>query len=217
MGAIDLEAARTGLLSQLSREIWDRKVLGAMGKAPRELFVSGVDQHLAYANIPLPIGSGQTISQPFIVALMTQSLYLVGTERVLEIGTGSGYQTAVLAELAGEVVSLDRNEDLAMVARRRLALLGYSNVEIHLSDGSLGWPLGAPYQGIMVTAGAPRVPKPLLDQLDDGGRLVVPVGSRYEQDLLLLVRRGDRLERRSLGACRFVPLIGEDAWPEGQP
>ncbi|MDO8690520.1 MAG: protein-L-isoaspartate(D-aspartate) O-methyltransferase [Dehalococcoidia bacterium] len=213
---MDLEAARGELLRQLSREIWDRRVLTAMGQAPRDLFVGGDDQHLAYANIPLPIGSGQTISQPFIVALMTQSLYLVGTERVLEIGTGSGYQTAVLAELAREVVSVERNGELAESARRRLAILGYTNVEIHLTDGSLGWPAGAPYQGIMVTAGAPHVPQPLLDQLDDGGRLVIPVGSRYEQDLLLLVRRGDRLERRSLGACRFVPLTGEEAWPDVQ-
>ncbi|MDP2662771.1 MAG: protein-L-isoaspartate(D-aspartate) O-methyltransferase [Dehalococcoidia bacterium] len=213
---MDLEAARAELLRQLSREIWDRRVLTAMGQAPREFFVGGDDQHLAYANIPLPIASGQTISQPFIVALMTQSLYLAGTERVLEIGTGSGYQTAILAELAREVVSVERNGDLAEAARRRLALLGYVNVEIHLSNGSLGWPAGAPYQGIMVTAGAPHVPQPLLDQLDDGGRLVIPVGTRNEQDLLLLVRRGDRLERRSLGACRFVPLTGEEAWPEGQ-
>ncbi len=209
---MDLEKARADLLQQLGREIWDRRVLDAIGKVRREVFVEPGDQHLAYANIPLPIGNGQTISQPFIVALMTQSLYLLGTEKVLEVGTGSGYQTAILAELARKVVSVERYGDLAVIARQRISFLGYSNVEIHLSDGTLGWAPGTPYQGIIVTAGAPRVPKALLDQLDDGGRLVIPVGSRFDQDLLLLIKRGSSLERHNLGPCRFVPLTGEAGW-----
>lgn len=187
-----------------------------MRRVPRELFVEPGDQHLAYSNIPLPIAHGQTISQPYIVALMTQSLYLRGTEKVLEIGTGSGYQTAIIAELARYVISLERQEGLAERARQRLALLGYHDVEIIVGDGTLGWPAGAPYQGIIVTAGAPRVPQALLEQLDDGGRLVIPVGTRFDQELLLLTRRGDRLEERNLGLCRFVPLTGEEGWFAGQ-
>lgn len=212
---MDLEAARADLLRQLSREIWDRRVLGAMAKVPRELFVEAGDQHLAYSNIPLPIAYGQTISQPFIVALMTQSLYLRGTEKVLEIGTGSGYQTAILAELARHVVSIERREGLAETARQRLTLLGCTNVEVHVGDGTKGWPDSKPYQGIIVTAGAPRVPQALLDQLGDGGRLVIPVGTRFDQELVLLTRRGDKLEERQLGPCRFVPLTGEAGWFEG--
>ena len=207
-----LEEARVELLRRLGEEIWDRRVLQAMELVPRELFVEPADQHLAYANIPLPIAHGQTISQPYIVALMTQALYLLGTEKVLEVGTGSGYQTAILAELARSVVSIERYEHLAETARQRLKLLDYTNVEGHVGDGTLGWPQGAPYQGIIVTAGAPRVPEELLSQLEDAGRLVIPVGSRFDQDLLLLVKRGDVTEQHNLGACRFVPLTGQAGW-----
>ncbi len=209
---MNLEEARSERLRRLTEEIWDRQVLQAMARVPRELFVEPVDQHLAYANIPLPIAHGQTISQPYIVALMTQALYLQGTEKVLEIGTGSGYQTAILAELARQVVSVERFEYLAERARQRLSLLGYTNVEVHVSNGTLGWPQSAPYRAIIVTAGAPRVPQELLSQLDDGGRLVIPVGSRFDQDLLLVIKRGDVLEQRNLGPCRFVPLTGQAGW-----
>jgi len=216
---MNLEEARAELLRGLRGEIWDRRVLQAMERVPRELFVEPGDQHLAYANIPLPIAYGQTISQPYIVALMTQALFLRGKEKVLEIGTGTGYQTAILAELSRQVVSVERFETLAERARQRLKLLDYDNVEVHVGNGTLGWPQDAPYQAIIVTAGAPRVPQELLDQMDDGGRLVIPVGSRFDQDLLLLVRRGDELERHNLGACRFVPLTGQAGWSDqgGQP
>ena len=216
---MNLEEARAELLRGLRGEIWDRRVLQAMERVPRELFVEPGDQHLAYANIPLPIAHGQTISQPYIVALMTQALFLRGKEKVLEIGTGTGYQTAILAELSRQVVSVERFETLAERARQRLKLLGYANVEVHVGNGTLGWPQDAPYQAIIVTAGAPRVPQELLDQMDDGGRLVIPVGSRFDQELLLLVRRGDELERHNLGACRFVPLTGQAGWSDqgGQP
>lgn len=209
---MNLEEARVELLRRLGAEIWDRRVLEAMGRVPRELFVEPGDQQLSYANIPLPIAEGQTISQPYIVALMTQALYLLGTEKVLEIGTGSGYQTAILAELARQVVSVERYEYLAERARHRLGLLGYGNVEVYVGDGTLGWPESAPYQAIIVTAGAPRVPRELLSQLDDGGRLVIPVGSRFDQNLLLVIKRGHTLEERNLGPCRFVPLTGEAGW-----
>jgi protein-L-isoaspartate(D-aspartate) O-methyltransferase len=211
---MNLETARAELFKRLRQEIHDHAVLEAMARIPRELFVPSADQHLAYADIPLPIGQGQTISQPFIVALMTQALELVGGERVLEVGTGSGYQTALLAELAGHVVSVERYESLAEEARRRLDTLGYRNVEIHVGNGSLGWSPGSPYDAIIVTAGAPSLPQELLDQLKDGGRLVIPVGSRYDQELFQVVKRGDRLEKRSLGLCRFVPLTGRAGWPE---
>ncbi|MDP2728269.1 MAG: protein-L-isoaspartate(D-aspartate) O-methyltransferase [Dehalococcoidia bacterium] len=211
---MNLEEGRAELLRHLGEEIWDRRVLQAMERVPRELFVEPEDRHLAYANIPLPIGYGQTVSQPYIVALMTQSLHLLGTERVLEVGTGSGYQTAVLAQMASHVVSIERFEALAERARQHISLLGYTNVEIYLGDGSMGWPPGAPYQAIIVTAGAPRAPQELVDQLDDHGRLVIPVGSRFDQDLLLLIKREHTLERQNLGPCRFVPLTGEAGWSE---
>ena len=211
---MDLDEARKALMRQLMDEIWDRRVIQSMERVPRELFVEPGDLHQAYANIPLPIAQGQTISQPFIVALMTQALSLKGHEEVLEIGTGSGYQLAILAELSRHVVSVERFKLLAEQAGQRLKLLGYTNVEIHLGNGTLGWPQGAPYQAIMVTAGAPRVPQELLDQLDDGGRLVIPVGSRFDQDLLLLTKKGDALVQSNLGPCRFVPLTGKAGWSD---
>lgn len=213
---MDLDTARDDLLRRLGKEIWDRQVLQAIGKVPRESFVPLESRHLAYANVPLLIAHGQTISQPSIVALMTQSLHLRGTERVLEIGTGSGYQTAILAELARLVISVERFEGLAETTRERLTSLGYTNVEVHVGDGTLGWPGGAPYDAIIVTAGAPRIPESLLDQLDAGGRLVIPVGTRFDQDLLVLTRRGASFERRNLGPCRFVPLTGKAGWSEGE-
>lgn len=198
----------------MSREITDQKVLDVMERVPRELFVPLNSRHLAYEDIPLPIAEGQTISQPFIVALMTQELELTGTEKVLELGTGSGYQCAILAELARWVISVERRPKLADSAKVLLEKLGYRNVEIHVAAQTPGWSQGAPYDGIIVTAGAPSVPQALLDQLAEGGRLIIPVGSRYEQELVKVIRKGGTVTYKNLGACRFVPLIGESAWKE---
>jgi len=209
---MDMADARAKLIQQLTYEIRDQKVLEVMGRIPRELFVPPSSQHLAYENIPLPIEMGQTISQPLIVGVMTEALELKGTEKVLEVGTGSGYQAVILAELAHWVVSVERHEKLAERARAVLALLGIKNVDIHLAEETLGWQKEAPYDAIIVTAGAPDVPQQLLDQLDIGGRLVVPVGSPFEQDLIKVVKRKMELVRTNLGPCRFVPLIGEGGW-----
>lgn len=211
---MDLESARTRLLESLSHEIGDKRVLASMAHVRRELFVPPDNYHLSYEDMPLSIGFGQTISQPFIVALMTQALELKGDEKVLEIGTGSGYQTAILAELAGYVVSVERISHLVESARRILEGLGYRNGEIHLSVEGLGWPTGAPYNAIIVTAGAPRVPDILLEQLGLGGRLVIPVGSRWEQNLLKITKKKKGNLVEDLGGCRFVPMIGKGAWTE---
>ena len=210
-----LEAARARLLEHLKREIHDKRVLSAMACVPRERFVPSDSYYAAYEDMPLSIGFGQTISQPFIVALMTQALRLRGTEKVLELGTGSGYQTAILARLAKWVVSIERVPQLAESATRVLRDLGYTNFEIHTSGDMLGWPDGAPYDAIIVTAGAPRIPDVLLEQLALGGRMVIPVGSKWEQDLLRVTKskKGNVVE--NLGGCRFVPLIGKGAWEEG--
>ncbi len=186
-----------------------------MQKVRRELFVPSQSEHLAYADRPLPIGEGQTISQPYIVALMTQALKITPGMKVLEIGTGSGYQTAVLAELAAYVVSLERRRSLADRARLRLAALNYRNVEVHHADGALGWPHSAPYDAIIVTAGSPRVPENLIEQLANHGRMVVPVGSLRFQSLRLVEKHTGQIQIFDLGACRFVPLVGEGAWQEG--
>jgi len=212
--AMDMEAARLRLMQQLAHEIKDRKVLDVMSRIPRELFVPPSSQHSAYENIPLPIEMGQTISQPFIVALMTEALELKGDEKVLEVGTGSGYQTAILCEMARCVVTVERHQKLLDRAKEVLTMLGCTNVEFHLSGKTLGWPEGAPYDAIIVTAGAPRVPQELLDQMTVGGRLVIPVGSRFEQDLLKVVKLETGLMSTNLGGCRFVPLVGEGAWEE---
>ena len=209
-----LDAARARLIGHLSQEISDKRVLSAMARVPRELFVLLDNYHAAYEDMPLGIGFGQTISQPFIVALMTQALELKGDEKVLELGTGSGYQTAILAGLAKWVVSIERIPQLAESARQVLGKLGYTNIEIHATAESLGWPDGAPYDAIIVTAGAPCVPDALLEQLTLGGRLVIPVGSRWEQDLLKVTRRKKGNKVESLGGCRFVPLVGKGAWEE---
>ena len=164
--------------------------------------------------MPLSIGFGQTISQPFIVALMTQTLELKGSEKVLEIGTGSGYQTAILAEMAKRVVSVERIPQLVESARQAIGKLGYTNIEIHIVEDALGWPAGAPYDAAIVTAGAPRVPDALVEQLTLGGRLVIPVGSRWEQELVKVTRKKRKNVIENLGGCRFVPLIAKDAWGE---
>ncbi len=196
-----------------ARGVSDHRVLAAMGKVQRHEFVADNQLASAYGDHPLPIGEGQTISQPYMVASMTESLGLDGSERVLEIGTGSGYQAAVLAELAREVISIERIESLATRARTRIDNLGYKNVAVIVADGTLGWPDQAPYQGILVTAGAPSVPKTLLEQLDIGGKLVIPVGKRQTQLVEIHTRTGpDSYDTRQETACRFVDLIGKHGW-----
>jgi len=209
----DLERAKENLLEHLGREITDKRVIEAMHRVPREAFVPAEQHDFAYEDHPLSIGFGQTISQPFIVALMVQSLELKGEEKVLELGTGSGYEAAILAELAKKVVSVEYVPELAESARQVLDRLGYANVEVHTAGRTLGWPEGAPYDAIIVSAGAPSVPEVLLAQLAWDGRLVIPVGSRWQQELLKVtrLRKGNRTE--NLGGCYFVPLIGEGAWP----
>ena len=202
------------LLAELRRQgIADERVLAALARVPRERFVSPDLARQAWENAALPIGEGQTISQPYVVARMTEALALTGGERVLEIGTGSGYQTAVLAELGATVVSVERHAPLARAAARLLADLGH-DVAIHVGDGSLGWPPDAPYDRILVAAAAPRVPAPLLEQLStDGGRLVLPVGPAADQDLVAVERRGPETVESRIGPVRFVPLIGRAGWP----
>jgi len=208
----DLERARENLLRYLDHEIADKRVVEAMRRVPRDAFVSPEQHHAAYDDRPLAIGFGQTISQPFIVALMVQALELKQSERVLELGTGSGYEAAILAELAQQVVTVEHVPELAESAKQVLDKLGYSNVEIHVAGKTLGWPAGAPYDAIIVSAGAPSVPKVLLEQLAWGGRLVIPVGSRWQQDLLKVTKLKKRNRIENLGGCYFVPLIGEGAW-----
>jgi protein-L-isoaspartate(D-aspartate) O-methyltransferase len=210
----DFSLARSELVEHLRREIKDERVLAAMTRVPRELFVPSGYWHAAYEDRPLPIGQGQTISQPLIVAMMTEALALEGDENVLEVGTGSGYQAAILAELARWVVTVERHPDLAQKAAEILEKLGYTNVEVHLAEAKLGWQHKAPYNAIVVSAGAPTVPKELLDQLTVGGRLIIPVGTRHEQTLLKVTKREHDTAIQDLGACRWVPLIGETAWSE---
>jgi protein-L-isoaspartate(D-aspartate) O-methyltransferase len=199
-----------------ARGIRDERVLGALLAVPREQFVPEWQRGAAYADEALPIPVGQTISQPYMVARMTELLEVVAGDRVLEVGTGSGYQAAVLASLGCRVTTIERHSELAAAARERLVRLGFGEaVEVRVGDGSLGAPDEAPWRGIVVTAAAPTVPMPLRDQLDrDGGRLVVPVGSRDRQDLIVVTRRGDEWLERNDGPCVFVPLVGEAGFPE---
>jgi len=195
-----------------SRGVTDERVLEAFRRVPRYRFVEDALVGQAYNDHPLPIGSGQTISQPFIVALMTEALELSGTESVLEIGTGSGYQTAILAELADHVYTIERIETLAKRSKRLLKELGYTNISLKINDGTQGWREHAPYDAIIVTAASPDVPNPLVDQLVDGGRLVIPVGGRISQELIKVTRHGNGTKRTHMGDCRFVKLIGEHGW-----
>lgn len=199
------------------RGIQDPAVLNAMLAVPRHEFVAEQYQAQAYEDGPLPIGGGQTISQPYMVAMMTAVLRLKPSDRVLDVGTGSGYQAAVLSQIAAEVYSIEIREDLWAEAKQRLERLGYHNVHVFCRDGTLGLPEHAPYNAVLVAAAAPGVPEPLLKQLADGGRLVIPVGNAEYQELELVVRTADRFERKRLDACQFVPLIGYHGWPEAPP
>jgi protein-L-isoaspartate(D-aspartate) O-methyltransferase len=209
-----VEEARRRLLDRLKREVPDDRVIGAMERVPRELFVPERSRHLAYEDIPVPIGEGQTISQPYIVALMMRGLAVRRTDKALEIGTGSGYQAAILAELASRVISVERIAALAESARERLASLGYINVDVVLAEERLGWEREAPYDAMVVAAGAPKLVRGLMDQIAVGGRLLIPVGSRDSQRLMKVTRTGEGFSVETMGECRFVPLVGEEAWPE---
>lgn len=207
-----LEAAKTNLIRNLNLEITDKRVVKAIKHVPREAFVPQECCCAAYEDRPLSIGFGQTISQPFIVALMVQALKLKGNEKVLELGTGSGYEAAILAELAEQVITVERVPELAASARQVLQKLGYFNIQVHVTRNDLGWLENAPYDAIIVSAGAPSIPEILLEQLAWGGRLIIPTGSRWQQELTKVtkLKKGNKVE--DLGACYFVPLIGEGAW-----
>jgi protein-L-isoaspartate(D-aspartate) O-methyltransferase len=196
------------------RGISDPAVLAAMTEVPRHEFVPQELGSHAYDDLPLPIGGGQTISQPYIVAAMTLALHLQPGDRVLEIGTGCGYQAAVLSRLAKEVFTIERRPELASAASAILARLGYANAHVHCGDGTLGLPELAPFDAILVAAAAPAVPKPLLAQLAEGGRMILPVGDAEHQELQLVERRGDAFPTKMLEGCRFVPLVGYHGWQE---
>jgi protein-L-isoaspartate(D-aspartate) O-methyltransferase len=211
---MNFKESRDALVGKLSTDIMDQRVLKAMSRVPREKFIPPEICNQAYDDVPLPIGWQQTISQPYIIALMTAELEIGKEHRVLEIGTGSGYQTAILAELAGWVVTTERIPELAESARKRLEDLGYRNIEAHLAGEILGWNQGAPYDAILVTAGAPRVPEALVSQLKVGGSMIIPVGPRLYQELYKVTRQKEKNIVRRLGGCRFVSLVGKDAWEE---
>lgn len=217
--ADDYRIARRRMVDQQlkRRGIRDARVLEAMAVVPRHFFVDEAQAAQAYLDSPLPIGYGQTISQPYIVALMVEALRLQPADRVLDIGSGSGYQTAILASVAAEVVSVERVEPLFHKGRENLARLNFQNISLILDDGTLGWPALAPYDAIIVAAGGPRVPQPLIDQLAPGGRLIVPVGPTKTSQKLILVtrdREGASLSREILGECRFVALVGRYGWSD---
>jgi len=219
--SLAFDSARRAMVERQirARDVRSPRVLEAMASVPRHLFVSPEYAAEAYSDSPLPIGFGQTISQPYMVAAMADALSLEGHEKVLEIGAGSGYQAAVLSLLAREVIAVESQPALAVAARELLLRLGYQNIRIESGDGTEGWtldsPNAAPYDAILVTAGAPSIPPPLVAQLSEGGRLVIPVGPSAQQDLVRLVKRDGRTTRESLFACRFVPLVGRYGWPAG--
>ncbi|MFH1146110.1 MAG: protein-L-isoaspartate(D-aspartate) O-methyltransferase [Pseudomonadota bacterium] len=198
----------------VSRGIRDTRVLECMAKVPRHLFVEEALYSQAYNDYPLPIGEKQTISQPYIVALMTEALQLKGTERVLEIGTGSGYQTAILADLAYKVYSIERLNTLVKRARRILDMSGCINVVVKLGDGTIGWKEESPFDAIIVTAASPGIPAPLVDQLASPGRLIIPVGDRFSQSLIRVLKEGSGVREENLGGVRFVSLVGQYGWEE---
>ena len=198
----------------LGRGIKDLSVMEVLSRVPRHLFVNSSLQHRAYGDCPLPIGENQTISQPYIVALMTQVLDLKGEERVLEVGTGSGYQTAILAELASHVFTIERVKPLVKKTKELLEGLKYKNIVFKTFDGTYGWRDQSPFDAILISAATPSIPKSLIEQLADKGRLVAPVGERESQDLIVLNKNGNKVMERKIGSCKFVPLIGKFAWSE---
>jgi protein-L-isoaspartate(D-aspartate) O-methyltransferase len=212
----DYRLAREKMMKNqiISRGITDPGVLEAMGKIQRHLFVEEALIGEAYNDHPLPVGYKQTISQPYIVALMTEALEVTGKEKTLEIGTGSGYQTAILAELSKTVYTIERIERLLEKSKMLLESLGYTNIFFKAFDGTLGWDEFAPYDAIIVTAGAPKIPQPLMDQMAEGGKLVIPIGNRYGQDLIKVTRTKNAFKEKNLGGCRFVDLIGAHGWEE---
>ncbi len=214
MGEQDYSALRAWMVqSQLrARDITDPRVLEAFLAVPREAFVPPEHVNQAYEDCPLPIGEGQTISQPYMVAAMTQALQLTGEETVLEIGTGSGYQAAILARLARHLYTIEKYDSLSSQARQRLKQLGYTNITCVVGDGSQGYPEAAPFDAILVTAGAPRIPAALTDQLAEGGRLVIPVGDIQSQELILIEKKEGELSQQTINYCRFVPLTGKYGW-----
>ena len=198
----------------IPRGINDKRVLNVMGKIHRHLFIEEALAGEAYNDHPLPIGYKQTISQPYIVAFMSQALELTGEERTLELGTGSGYQTAILAELSKKVFTIERIRPLMEKARRLLTQLGYMNIEYKAYDGTLGWKGFDPFDAIMVTAGAPKIPEPLLEQIAEGGRMIIPIGDKSSQELIKVKRTKKDFKKENLGGCRFVDLIGIHGWKE---
>ncbi|MFL2915286.1 MAG: protein-L-isoaspartate(D-aspartate) O-methyltransferase [Nitrospinia bacterium] len=198
----------------VERGVKNLSVLEAMSRVPRHLFAQDSLQHRAYGDTPLPIGENQTISQPYIVGAMTEALALKGEERVLEIGTGSGYQTAIIAELCRQVFTIERLNNLSRKAQNILESLNYMNIVFKMFDGTYGWPDQAPFDAILITASAPEIPDSLVKQLGDGGRLVAPIGGADKQKLVVLTKKGDRVSRRDLVNCKFVPLIGKYGWPQ---
>ncbi len=211
-----LDEQRTEMVDRqlIARGISDPDVLKAMRGVPRDRFVPTKFLSDAYKDGPLPIGGGQTISQPYMVAVMTENLEIEPDNKILEIGTGSGYQTAVLLALTDNVYSIERITDIAEHARAVLRDLGYSDPNIKIGDGTLGWPEEGPFDGIIITSGAPSVPEPLKEQLADGGRMVIPVGPRHTQTLLKITRQGNRYTEKEITACVFVPLIGKHGWQQ---
>lgn len=215
---LNFEDMRKAMVEEqlIPRGISDARVLDAFRKVPRDKFVPEDYKDSAYNDYPLPIGNGQTISQPYIVALMTECLNPKEDDKILEIGTGSGYQMAILAEIAKEVYSVERFEELADRSGKVLDFLGYKNYKIKVGDGTLGWEEHSPYDGILVTAAAPRIPGSLTQQLKDGGRLVIPIGGPFGQALTIVEKKGASIKTKEVCGCVFVPLVGKEGWPDSK-